>query len=690
MLIHGTSDDDLRTGTGDPDRFVMFQGGDDTVQGLGGNDDIKYGAAFTAADKVDGGDGDADRLVLGGDYTAGVTFEADTLVGVEQVRLAAGFGYVLTSDDATVGAGRALKVYFDAVGLGETLAFDGSAETDGRFRLFAGDGADALTGGAGADLIHVGAGADVVDAGDGNDRIVVSSMDVLDTFDGGAGDDTLVISGIEGSDTIVLAADSLMDIDRLVLTQGFLVQMHDGNVAAGRTLRVEADVPAGHNIGFDGLDETDGRFEVFGSASSDILRGGAQDDVFDVSAGGVDTVAGGDGDDRFFTGLALGGTDRFIGDAGDDRVIISGVDGGDFLAMGPNTLSEIERLVFRPSFSAAIESHDSNVAAGETLIVSAGQVSFTSFQFNGGAETNGHFAFVGCAGSDILTGGSQADTFHLARGGAENVNGGGGDDRFYLGGQLTESDNVAGGAGNDTVYLDGLDLTDQLIFSATTMTGIDRLVLADASYASGFRPHEATVAAGAVLTVDASALSASNGLAWESLGESDGAFDIVGGAAGDFMVGGGGQDTLSGGAGADTIVGGAAGDVLAGGGGADVYGIPNLAASTSTSYDTIGDLDLDADSFSFFRAGVSIGVDAPVTEGDLSLASFDSDLAAAVGFAQLGAVNALIFTPDGGDLAGRSFLVIDELGGGGYQASQDYVLDITGYVGTLDSSDFHT
>ena len=72
------------------------------------------------------------------------------------------------------------------------------------------------------------------------------------------------------------------------------------------------------------------------------------------------------------------------------------------------------------------------------------------------------------------------------------------------------------------------------------------------------------------------------------------------------------------------------------------------------------------------------------------MASFDSDLAAAVGFAQLGAVNALIFTPDGGDLAGRSFLVIDELGGGGYQASQDYVLDITGYVGTLDSSDFHT
>jgi Ca2+-binding RTX toxin-like protein len=61
---------------------------------------------------------------------------------------------------------------FNAGGLhaGETLHFDGSAETDGgAFHVFGGDDADVITGGAGNDLLYGGLGADTLAGGAGND-----------------------------------------------------------------------------------------------------------------------------------------------------------------------------------------------------------------------------------------------------------------------------------------------------------------------------------------------------------------------------------------------------------------------------------------------------------------------------------------------------------------------------------------
>jgi Ca2+-binding RTX toxin-like protein len=66
--------------------------------------------------------------------------------------------------------------------------FNGSAETNGNFRLFGGAGADILTGGAGNDLIRTNAGNDQLNGGAGND-----------TLRGGLGADR--ISGGLGSDT---------------------------------------------------------------------------------------------------------------------------------------------------------------------------------------------------------------------------------------------------------------------------------------------------------------------------------------------------------------------------------------------------------------------------------------------------------------------------------------------------------
>ncbi|MFN3389375.1 MAG: hypothetical protein ACK40O_10630, partial [Allosphingosinicella sp.] len=66
------------------------------------------------------------------------------------------------------------------------------------------------------------------------------------------------------------------------------------------------------------------------------------------------------------------------------------------------------------------------------------------------------------------------------------------------------------------------------------------------------------------------------------------------------------------------------------------------------------------------------GFAAAVTSGTLSAASFDADLAGALGTG-LGAGQALLFTADAGDLAGKAFLVVDGNGEAGYQAGEDYV-----------------
>jgi Ca2+-binding RTX toxin-like protein len=685
MLIKGNSKGNLRNGTAGDDLFAMYQGGDDTVSGLGGDDTFKFGAAFTGADRIDGG-ADDDRLVLKGDYSGGVVFAAGTLVSVEEIRVEGGFVYSLASHDATVAAG--LKLTVDATGLtlGGALDFDGSAETNGRFELIGSDFDDSLAGGAGGDLIYLGDGNDLVDAGGGNDRIIGRLLNPLDRVTGGAGVDTLIISGIDGSDSITFAANSMVGIDKLLYRQGFGVTTNDANISAGQTLRVDAGgIPVGHNMGFNGEAETDGSFDILASAAGDILTGGALNDVFDLSKGGNDTVNGGSGADRFFTGANFGASDRFTGGDGDDRLFVTGVDGGDSIFLAADTITGVDHLIFRPGFNAAVIMNDGNVAAGETLEVSAAQTGAT-FGFNASAETDGHYSVTGSASNDSIAGGALADVFDLALGGLDSVNCGGGDDQVFMGGQMTGFDNVAGGAGNDTVHIDGLDASDSITFTATTMTAVEDVLLGDRF--QNLVTHDATVAAGELLDVDGSAMvTAGAVLLFNGTAETDGAFSVTGGANSDDLAGGAGADTLVGGGAGDTLTGRGGADRLVGGGGADTFQYAAVADSTSTGHDRILGLNLDADKF--LLNGIDpTGVDAAVTDGDLSLATFDGDLAAAVGISQLQSLHTVIFTADGGDLTGHSFLVIDRDSNAGYQVGDDLVIDITGFTGTLDTGDF--
>ena len=556
MLIHGNVNDNLRNGTAGDDTFAMFQGGDDTVSGLGGADTFMFRAAFTASDRIDGG-GDHDKLILKGDYSTGVVFEAATLVDVEEIRIGKGNDYVLTTHDATVAAGQTLQVNGFRMQAADVLVFDGSAETDGAFWITSGAGDDRITGGDGADVLRPGSGNDTVDGGGGDDAISVTFFNESDSIVGGDGDDRLVITG-----------------------------------------------------------------------------NGIDDAVF----------------------------------------------------MNSDTLDSVETMVLRPGFDGQFIMHDANVAAGERLNVNG--LDAARLVFDGSSETDGRFVISGSGGADTLSGGDRKDRFNLAAGGDDNVSGGDDDDAFYMGGQFTGLDAVSGGAGTDTVYMDGLDAADALSFTATTMTGVDRLVLADADYFSGFVTDDATVAAAAMLAVEAGGLT-TNALAWNGSAETDGAFSITGGGGADQLQGGAGADVLIGNGGGDTLRGHGGGDQLTGGAGADTFQHDAVADSDFPGFDTITGLNADEDRFDL--TGVSGG---SVTEVDLvsvtlgGAASFSNYVDAGCSAAGNPIAGAVAITMNGGPAAGHVILFVDASGNGVFDEGDDYLFDITGYTGTLDIGDF--
>jgi len=145
-----------------------------------------------------------------------------------------------------------------------------------------------------------------------------------------------------------------------------------------------------------------------------------------------------------------------------------------------------------------------------------------------------------------------------------------------------------------------------------------------------------------------------------------------------------GADTAIGGAGADLFVGNGGQDTFRGNGGADTFTYLAVSDSTGVAHDIIRDFTAGIDKFDLPFA--VHGVDAAVADGALSTASFDSDLAAAVGPGQLGAGHAVLFTADTGTLSAHTFLVVDANGVAGYQAGADLVIDVTGGANLADLS----
>ncbi len=217
--------------------ILTFGGrGTDNITGGQQGDGFFFGTGrFNPADAVNGGGG-IDQLGLQGDFAGGnaLTFGASQLTSIEAIvvlsagdtRFGAGlagqnFSYTLTMNNGNVAAGERLAVQANTLRAAEILTFNGSAETDGSFRIFAGLGNDTIIGSANADEINGGGGSDQITGGGG-----------ADLLRGAAGSDRFNYNAI--SDSTAAARDRILDFDSgdaIVLTNVDANSLVTGNQA---------------------------------------------------------------------------------------------------------------------------------------------------------------------------------------------------------------------------------------------------------------------------------------------------------------------------------------------------------------------------------------------------------------------------------------------------------------------------
>src|SRR5262249_31706082 len=136
----GAGDDTIDAGASG--MFDLTKGGNDTVVATGKFDLSRFGATFTAADSVSGG-----QVEIEGNYAGkhALTLGANTLNDVATLSLLGAFKYDITENNGNLSAGAHMSVDGFAT---SGLVFDGSAETDGTFDLSGSQFADVLKGGA--------------------------------------------------------------------------------------------------------------------------------------------------------------------------------------------------------------------------------------------------------------------------------------------------------------------------------------------------------------------------------------------------------------------------------------------------------------------------------------------------------------------------------------------------------------
>ena len=326
-----SSGDDTLTGTSGDDSFDLSAGGNDTVAGGAGNDAFAFGAAFTANDRVNGGSGTNDQIGLSGDYTNAnrLVLNATSLVNVEVLAVLPGNSYDIVSHDGNVAAGQILSVFGGNLLAGQNFTFNGSAETDGAFRMFGGLGNDSFTGGAGNDGFYFGPG----------------KWGAGDTVVGGGGTNDQL--GLDGNYTTTIGAN--VDVEVVVLLGGpvatpntFNITVSDAWTSAGATRTVFATsvVTA---LTINGAAESDGNLNIYGGQAADVLTGGSGADLIFGNLGG-DTLRGNAGADIFLYDGANQSTstgyDRLVDfDYTTDRIKISGEVHDSYSLVGTGTLS---------------------------------------------------------------------------------------------------------------------------------------------------------------------------------------------------------------------------------------------------------------------------------------------------------------------------------------------------------------
>ncbi len=515
--------------TGGGNDSVQANGGHDTVDGQGGDDTISGGGGD---DSITGGDG---RDVLGG-----------------------GDG-----DDVIYGNNPGSKGVPDADVPLINRPFDQDTDPNNdKDTIFGGAGNDTIDGGDDADLIDGGIGDDVIEGGIDND-----------TIQGGDGNDTITdiqgadsISGGDGDDLIVAGVDTFSDYpDDQPTYFNPLTGRYEANpyYRTGDPNQDDGRDFVDGGAGNDTIRTGDDADTVYGGTGNDYINAGIDDDYVEggdgndyiVGSHGSDTLKGNDGNDTIYGGFGAefvpgyaseepdatdvqpnNGKDLIDGGAGDD--VLYGEDDDDTIFGGSGN-DAIYGGVDNDSLDGGQGNDSIFGGQGDDIIIGAqGDDVIDGGDGNDSILAgNDNDSVKGGAGNDTIDGGQGNDT----------IDGGDGDDSIAGG---FGEDSIMGGAGNDTIFAAG---------DNDTVDGGD----GDDSI-SGVRGDDLLVGGAGNDTID-------GGEDNDTLKGDAGDDSLMGGFGDDSIVGGDGDDIISGGGNNDTILGGAGNDSMRGDDGQDTF-----------------------------------------------------------------------------------------------------------------------
>ncbi len=201
-------------------------------------------------------------------------------------------------------------------------------------------------------------------------------------------------------------------------------------------------------------DESDRVTMVHFGASESVRVNGAAVPPFegngfvDIVAAFTDHIDGGGQSSLIWDAFSmnvLGDVDLPTLGAGDDDVLELA---GDFSAGFdlPGQAFGLDSIVTRAGNDYNLVANDNNVDAGDTMTVNGMPLGADNHvMFDGSAETDGRFEFLGSAGDDFFFGGAGDDRI-LGLGGADSLTGGGGSDIFVY-----SSARESSGADYDTI-----------------------------------------------------------------------------------------------------------------------------------------------------------------------------------------------------------------------------------------------
>lgn len=657
-------------GTGTGNDSVLGTGYGDNLSGLAGNDTLVGNAGDdvlvggSGNDSLDGGAGnDQYRWSLGDgndiiNDTSGVITEVDSLQllnvastgatlsksGNDLIVTMTGSSETITIKDrflaAASGNGAEVIAFSDGV---VTRVLDGPVATASTTGTGA---AESLTGWNYRDSINGGAGNDTISGLDGDDTLVGSTG--VDSLVGGNGSDQYLWARGDGNDTINDTATSLVETDRLILSNVASSEVNLFRAVGSNDLQITVNGVSGTELikvinqfaniaqhtGIETIEFSDGviwnladiqsaTWSGIGSGNDSVTGTGYNDNLFGFA--GNDTLTGNTGDDTMNGGT---GVDSIDGGTGNDLYFWTKGDGNDTINDTGTSTAESDTLVFtnvaswEVSLARANGSNDLTItipgqSGTETVTIANRYLSGTSgngveaIKFSDGitwqlADILARANVNGGAGNDSIVGSAYADNLYGSAGN-DTLTGNDGDDRLIGG---IGVDSLVGGNGNDSYIWAKGDGNDILLDSATSLTETDKLVFTDvvSSATTFWRSNndlkiDVSGPGGTeTLTITNFLLSTTAGYGIDAVQFSDGVIwnrdDVLlatgtgGGAGNDTLAGTDFLDNIYGNAGSDSISGGLGNDRLIGGLGADTLN-GGLGVDTASYYQSASGVKVD-------------------------------------------------------------------------------------------------